>query len=234
MSGQPQRDRINDLRKLYARLLGIRRAIPAAQGTIPASVGQDYDAIAGQISTLVDDFPDSLRINSIKLDSDWNGYWSGEFNPKLEQLISLLEVGYNVADKVVEIGSLYNTIKDSELRERCGDLLTATDHFDRVINQATLILEDRLRKKAGLDRTVYGASLASAAINSDPSKSKLVLSTLASEQEGYANIVRGLMQALRNETHHTLAEGFTREDAFSVCGFIDRILRLIDQAKADA
>ena len=70
----------------------------------------------------------------------------------------------------------------------------------------------------------------SAAVKGDPLEALIVFSTIKAEQEGYANILRGLMQALRNETHHTVADHFSREDALSICGFIDRILRLIDQS----
>jgi hypothetical protein len=38
--------------------------------------------------------------------------------------------------------------EDPDLLSRCGDLLIASYNFDRAINQATLVLEDRIRKKA--------------------------------------------------------------------------------------
>ncbi len=37
-------------------------------------------------------------------------------------------------------------IKDNELRERCSDLLNSPGNYDRVILEATTILEDRMRK----------------------------------------------------------------------------------------
>ena len=40
-----------------------------------------------------------------------------------------------------------NYIHDKELRDRCLDLLEAKGKYDRVINQATLVLEDRIRTK---------------------------------------------------------------------------------------
>jgi hypothetical protein len=39
-------------------------------------------------------------------------------------------------------------LSDLELRERCEDLLLASANFDRATNQATLVLEDRIRKKS--------------------------------------------------------------------------------------
>src|SRR3989344_4424930 len=43
-----------------------------------------------------------------------------------------------------------NYIHDKELRDRCLDLLKADSKYDRVINQATQVLEDRVRTKAKL------------------------------------------------------------------------------------
>ena len=38
-------------------------------------------------------------------------------------------------------------IKDDELRTRTSDLLFAPGHYDRVLREATTILEDRIRRK---------------------------------------------------------------------------------------
>jgi hypothetical protein len=223
-------DDIQEVRKCYGRLKAFLPTIP--ERNIHATFLNDFQIIVARLAKALNEDLSDFSSSNIKIWHNGSEQWcSGEqLRSRVAQTIGMLEYGYNVADQVVEIGSLYNSIRDTELRDRCGDLLTASSNFDRVINQATLILEDRLRKKAGLDRRLYGAGLASAAINSDPQNSRLVLSDTPSEQEGYANIVRGIMQALRNETHHTISEDFSRQDAFAVCGFIDRILRLIDKA----
>lgn len=43
-------------------------------------------------------------------------------------------------------------IKDQILNRRCSDLLNAPGSFDRVINQATQVLEDRLRTKLPFEK----------------------------------------------------------------------------------
>ena len=151
-----------------------------------------------------------------------------ELVSKVKQLKGILENGYNVADKIVQIGSMFNSIKDAELRSRCGDLLTATNHFDRVVNQATQILEDRIKRKSGSEKS--GKSLIGDVIKPDLASSILILSNNGNEQEGYASILRGLMQTMRNSSHHSFSKTYTREDAFAVCGFVDQLLRIIDQA----
>ena len=67
-------------------------------------------------------------------------------------------------------------------------------------------------------------------MKSDLAGTILILSTNPNEQEGYSNILRGLMQTLRNSSHHSLSQNYTREDAFAVCGFIDQLLRVIDRS----
>jgi uncharacterized protein (TIGR02391 family) len=225
-------DPITELRKLYGRLRGIDRAISSATGNIPGSVANDYDLVLASIQKVTGEDLTSLASHSV------NHYTGGSsqvfydhvgLSAKVQQLIGLVESGYSVGDKIIELGSLYNSIKDEELRGRCGDLLTAPSHFDRVVNQATQVLEMRIRRKASLSNTDIGADLVNKAINPEPAKSIIQISDIKSEQEGFANICRGIMQALRNETHHRAAE-FTREDAFAVCGFIDRLLRIVDRA----
>ncbi len=50
--------------------------------------------------------------------------------------------------------TFFDSLADTELKQRCSDILKAPAHFDRVVNQATLVLEDRIRKRGseqGLD-----------------------------------------------------------------------------------
>lgn len=222
----------DELRRVYGRIVGLEHGLTA--GTpVPQSIVEDFFELLDRTEAATDEEDlDSLR--NIRLEDYGDGRRHAaynEFRPKVSQLRSLLEHGYHVADRVVEIGSLYNSIEDGELRSRCADLLSAASHFDRVINQATLVLEDRIRRKASADKSLVGVKLINEVIKAKPSESRLVISSTPEEQEGIANICRGLMLALRNETHHHLVEGFSREEAFHICGFIDRILKLVDNAQ---
>ena len=122
-------------------------------------------------------------------------------------------------------------IEDQELRSRCQDILMASANFDRPINQATLVLEDRIRNKAKPTKKPVGEQLVNFAFNEDLSKTVLrVASNDSDDQRGFTQILRGLVPAFRNKTHHHVINTFSREEAMRVCGFIDVLLRVVDNS----
>lgn len=122
-------------------------------------------------------------------------------------------------------------IEDQELRSRCQDILMASANFDRPINQATLVLEDRIRKKAQPIQKLVGENLVGYAFNEDLSKTVLrVASGDSDDQRGFTQILRGIVPAFRNSTHHHVINSFSREEAMRVCGFIDVLLRVVDNS----
>ena len=48
------------------------------------------------------------------------------------------------------------------------------------------------------------------------------------DQRGYTWFMKDVVSAFRNRTHHHLTDTFSREDAMRVCGFIDVLLRVVD------
>jgi|GEM_PF-1046571 len=122
-------------------------------------------------------------------------------------------------------------IEDKELLDRCKDILLATKNFDRPINQATLVLEDRIRTKSQPPKKLVGENLVSYAFNEDISKSILKVESMDPEdQRGFTQILRGIFPLFRNKTHHHVIKSFSREEAMRVCGFIDVILRIVDNS----
>lgn len=122
-------------------------------------------------------------------------------------------------------------IEDRELLSRCQDILMASTNFDRPINQATLVLEDRIRNKSQEIRGLVGENLVGYAFNEDISKTILrVASNDPDDQRGFTQILRGIVPAFRNKTHHRVVESFSREEAMRVCGFIDVLLRVVDSS----
>jgi uncharacterized protein (TIGR02391 family) len=218
------------LRKIYGRLVGLRNSLPPSPTNFRKEIGEDFDRIVDEISKLVNEDLGNHKIPS-------SAYWGREYcdggigRSKVEQFVSYLEFGYNLSDKVLEIGSLVNTIKDQELKDRCLDLLSAHGKFDRVINQATLILEDKIRKKSGITERLEGVKLINKVLNSDLSKTILKASNEPDEHNGICDTCRGLMLAFRNPTHHHLSDKFTREEALKFCGFIDTLLGIIDSSE---
>ena len=123
-------------------------------------------------------------------------------------------------------------IEDQELRSRCQDILMASTNFDRPINQATLVLEDRIRNKVQpMNKRLVGEPLVNFAFNEDLSKTVLQVPIKdADDQRGFTQILRGLVPTFRNKTHHHIIKSFSREEAMRVCGFIDVLLRVVDNS----
>jgi uncharacterized protein (TIGR02391 family) len=122
-------------------------------------------------------------------------------------------------------------IEDQELRSRCQDILLAPANFDRPINQATLVLEDRIREKAKPTKKLVGENLVGYAFNEEISKTVLrVASNDPEDQRGFTQMLRGIFAAFRNKTHHQIIKNVSREEAMRVCGFIDVLLRVVDNS----
>jgi uncharacterized protein (TIGR02391 family) len=118
---------------------------------------------------------------------------------------------------------------DTELQSKCHDLFAASAHFHRAVAEATKIFELRLKSKLPELGSMTGLPLANKAVSPEPAKARLKFSDNASEQEGFANLVKGVIGAYRNPTHHGSME-MTRQAAFQVCGFIDCLLVEIERA----
>ena len=121
-------------------------------------------------------------------------------------------------------------LRDSELHDRCRDLLTARKHYDRALREATTVLDDRLKKLSGISN-MNPADLVGKVLNPDPAKAVIVLSAENREQEGFFLICKGLMQTARNTSHHKLTDAFTQADALSFCGFVDTLLAVLGQGQ---
>jgi len=126
-------------------------------------------------------------------------------------------------------------IKDDELRSRCSDLLSAPGLYDRVIRESTTILEDRIRNKCPhetLARLIPNAVDQSGEklINKvfSPDHPVLSISTEKPKRIAFHKILVGMISFLRNPYHHHLDETTEWSWAWSIVGFIDRLLADID------
>ena len=129
-------------------------------------------------------------------------------------------------------------IKDDELRERCSDLLNSPDNYDRVIREATTILEDRMRNKCPHE-TLSQLIPQSADQTGDKLVNKLfapdnpVLSISSDKHNRIAfhRILLGAVSYLRNPYHHKLDPNTEWSWAWSTVGFIDRLLADIESCE---
>lgn len=159
---------------------------------------------------------------------------SYELKNKISPIISYLKNSYleNGEYQIAKIGYLYNSIEDSEIKERCGDILLGEAAFDRAINQATQILENRIKHKSGLQETpLIGVPLVSKVIHSKIDETILKFSDKADIQEGYSNLFKGIVSIYRNPTHHSLSFECSREYALKVCAHIDELLKILDNSE---
>src|SRR5207302_1393877 len=104
--------------------------------------------------------------------------------------------------RAVMSDAVQRTIKDDQLLGRERDLILAPRHYDRPISEATKVLEDRIRRVARPDRRLDGVNLVNYAFNESLEQTILRVSDDPSEQRGYTQILRGVVGALRNRTHH--------------------------------
>ncbi|MCF6343658.1 MAG: TIGR02391 family protein [Devosiaceae bacterium] len=221
----------------YARLKGLRDAVASEkEDYLSRDFVDDYSLILKNLrKECEDDFLDFDLSDTVWYENEYADilYTQAIKSPlrsKILQLISYLENVHNASNRIVEIGSVYNLIKDELLKSRCSDLLSAPDHFDRVINQATLVLEERLRTILPDLKEYTGQTLVSKAMNKIPNDSRIKFSDKNSEQESYVALFRGVVGVFRNESHHRFMNEITREQALQICAFIDTLLTALDKA----
>lgn len=127
------------------------------------------------------------------------------------------------------------TIHDAELKDRCLDLLDAPRNYDRVIVEATRILEDRIRSKpphetlSGLIPNSSDQTLENMVNHFfSPDKTVLVISSDRGKRIAFHRMLLGVCSYLRNDYHHELDDETEWSWAWSTVGLIDRLLLEVD------
>lgn len=226
------KDKKYEIKRIYYLLKGIKESIIYKEHYVPQKV-------ANQFNNYVDELGDILNENlhGYKIDSS-EKYDNDSYNPysflfQLNQMLTYLEnMHINSSDyQISKVGYLYNSIEDKELHDRCGDILLGETAFDRAINQATQILEDRIKKKANLEKTnLIGIPLVSKAIHAKVDQTILKFSDEPDIQEGYSFMFKGIISIYRNQTHHSLNFKCNREYALKFCSYIDELLKDVDRS----
>jgi hypothetical protein len=129
-------------------------------------------------------------------------------------------------------------INDQVLKDRCLDLLQSPGKFDRVVREATLILEDRLRTRVSHDRLTAlipesAKQTAENLVNSllSPNTTVLSVSTDQKERAAFHRIMLGVFAYLRNPFHHQINDTIDWSWSWSIIGFIDHLLNEIEKCE---
>ena len=103
------------LRGTYARLRAIRDNVQSEQTyVLPMSVGKDFDNLIRQLENITGE-----ELQDFRLPPD--AYVHGEGQPYLRrdeaknkagQITQYLEYTFHINEEIVEIGSIYNSIRD--------------------------------------------------------------------------------------------------------------------------
>jgi hypothetical protein len=127
--------------------------------------------------------------------------------------------------------SIHHLLRDEDLRRYCIRVLMGRGPYDTVIREATVVLDDRLKRLGNITEPMNPADVVGKVINPDPNKAILVVSTVPAEQEGFHSVCKGLMLAFRNPVHHRLSDKITREQALKICAFVDAVLGILEGAR---
>ncbi len=118
-------------------------------------------------------------------------------------------------------------IADPELLRRCADLLNADLDFDRVIREASVVLEDRIRRLTGSDARSAVPLMQSVFSANRP---VLRISDDMQEQTGAMNLYTGVMGLFRNQGGHRLSTEVTQRNALQFVVMVDLLLSLAGKA----
>ncbi len=225
-----------ELIKIYNLLNGTYKAIQAqSERWIGTNDISKFNELLDKIYEITND---EFVIMYKMEESDYSGDSYCLKDTLLIKILPIIEYVNNIyidnkEETIRKVGALYNSIEDTELQKRCGDiLLEASGAFDRVINQATQILEDRIKKKSGLENTtLIGNALVSKAIHSKLENTILKFSDDPNIQEQYAALFKGIIGVYRNPTHHGLDYECSREDALKFCAYIDLLLKDVQKSE---
>ena len=220
-----------EIKKIYYLLVGMEKSIRESQNEkfVSKRLYNKYNELMIKLYELVDD----KLLKYFMIDTnEFNAYLTiGEMRNHICPVIEYLKNMYIESGEyqINKVGYLYNSIEDKDIKERCGDILLGDNAFDRAINQATQILETKIKKKAGLsDSKLLGILLVSKAIHPRIEETILKFSDKPDIQEGYSYLFKGIVSNYRNPTHHSLSFECSREYALKICAYIDELIRIVE------
>jgi len=207
--------------------------------------GDELDALRKRTEMLIRRIFDH---NSFYLESLAKIYFRARVSPTTEEhkdsaWRSGRQAIINLVNTMLEdVGEFASTtpvlmIKDDELRTRTSDLLSAPGYYDRVLREATTILEHRIRSKVPFEDLAKlipnaaeqtGDTLVNKLFNA---REPFVVCGDRHQQAGVFRILGGVLGYLRNPSHHSIDDDTAWSWAWSVVGLVDQLLDVIDSAE---
>jgi len=218
---------LKSMATLYLQQLKNRRVNLTRKGHISSAVLSTVDARLAQLEEKV--------TMGIFKDAELIDLQVGDINEYTEEdTISVGEKIRSFQTPIIPVIIKSDLILDVELQHRCLDLFEsfkndgAHERLDTVVSEATRILEDRLRKIAGIEKNVTGVDLAKQALGTTPPV--LLVSDIQAEQDAAHLLFRGVFGFIRNSVHHHIVGELKPERVIQILGTIDYLLSVIEGA----
>jgi len=158
----------------------------------------------------------------------WRAVHASELVMAMSSLEAVLEacvLGGKIAQPDVGLAA----IVDDELRDRCLDLLTREGKTDTAISAACVVLEDRIRRSAGLTPEDIGVGLVDKALG--PDHGILEFDVPSAELKGIHGLYRGVIAVFKNPTSHRVVPDYDATRGGQVIGLVDLLLQMLGKAK---
>jgi len=219
--GDHRRERLDELRTKLQRLEPqITSILLEVLGEGTFGMGPSQTLSRGDL------LPSALMGGNNEIRHNFRDFMAG-VTSCLERALGTLEAGLWPPSEPTPV----LTIRDSELQSRCADLLGAPGNYDRVIREATVVFEDRIRNKVPhetLARLIpYAVDQAGENLVNQlfsPNQPVLIISSDRSRRIAFHRMLLGIVSYLRNPYHHQLDPSTEWSWAWSTVGLIDRVL----------
>lgn len=97
--------------------------------------------------------------------------------------------------------------------------------YDEAVSNSLKLLEIKVRAKAGFDISFYGRSLMESAFN--PQNTPFQIEGTASDIQGWSEIFKGVIGAIRNPLSHRTLD-LKKREAFQILCFVSYLLSFVD------
>lgn len=194
--------------------------------TVPRSILQTFDERIQQLLNLAE----MGKLNGLKpADVFFDIISSGE-QPNED-----LKILPQIPPPINQGTSFEVPIIDPVLRKRCLSILDAleeggaSDQYDTIIREMSVILEDRVRELSGYTGKLSGVQFFGETMGKLPPKIKF--SDDKDIQESAHLLFRGYSGFVRNKVMHGLVSSYTRERVLQLMGMVDYLLFILSNAE---